>query len=99
VEAFLPVSEVVHNTKCSIDRWFFYTNLKAMLLFACEKNCLYPDFKPFTVAELQQHLALYVVNGLCFSPRAEMKFQPQSVDPVNGNDFLFCSFAYAEHCH
>jgi hypothetical protein len=93
VEAFLPVSEMVHNTKCSIERWCRYTNLKAMLSFAGEKNYPYPDFKPFTVAELQQHLALYVVNGLCPSPRAEMKFQPQSVDPINGNDFIFRSFA------
>jgi hypothetical protein len=58
VEAFLPVSEMVHNTKFSFERWCCYTNLKAMLLFAGEKNYLYPDLKPFTVAELQQHLAL-----------------------------------------
>jgi hypothetical protein len=97
---FTQMSEMVHNTKCSIERWCCYTNLKAMLYFAGENNYLYPDFKPFTVAGLQQHLALYVVNGLCPSPRAEMKFQPQSVDPVNDNDFIFCSFALnAKNCH
>jgi hypothetical protein len=29
VEAFLPVTKAVHNTKCSIERWCSYTNLKA----------------------------------------------------------------------
>ena len=71
-----------------------------MLSFAGEKNYPYPDFKPFTVSELKQHLALYVVNGLCPSPRAEMKFQPQSIDPINGNDFIFRSFvSNAERRH
>jgi hypothetical protein len=71
-----------------------------MLSFAGEKNYPYPDFKPFTVGELKQHLALYVVNGLCPSPQAEMKFQPQSVDPLNGNDFIFRSFvSNAERRH
>jgi SAP domain len=52
VEAFLPVSDDVYKeTKCSIERWCRYTNLKAMLSFAGEKNYPYPDFKPFTVAE------------------------------------------------
>jgi Transposase IS4 len=93
VKAFLPVSDHLYNTKCSIERWCTYTNLKAMLSFAGEKKYPYPDFKPFTVAKLQQHLALYVVNRLCPSPRAEMKFQPQLVDPINGNDFIFLLFA------
>jgi hypothetical protein len=44
-----------------------------MLSFAGEKNYPYPDFKPFTMQELKQHLALYDVNGLNPSPRAEMK--------------------------
>ena len=73
-----------------------------MLLFAGEKNYPYPDFKTFTaVVELKQHyVALYVTNGLCPSPRAEMKFQPQSIDPINGNDFIFRSFiSNAERRH
>jgi hypothetical protein len=90
VEAFLPIfDDSYKETKCSIERWCKYTNLKAMLSFAGEKNYPYPDFKPFTVSELKQHLALYVVKGLCPSPRAEIKFQPQSLDPINGNDFIF----------
>jgi hypothetical protein len=36
VEAFLPVSEIVHNAKSSIERWCRYTILKAMLLLAGE---------------------------------------------------------------
>jgi hypothetical protein len=71
-----------------------------MLSFAGEKNYPYPDFIPFIVSELKQHLALYVVNGLCPSQRAEMKCQRQSLDPINSNDFIFCSFdANAERCH
>jgi hypothetical protein len=89
VEAFLPISdETYKEMKCSIERWCWYTNLKAMLSFAGEKNYSYPDFKAFTVNELKQHLALYAVNGLCPSPRAELKFKQQSIDAINGNGFL-----------
>jgi hypothetical protein len=62
----------------------------------------YPDFKPFTVNELKQHLALYVVNGLCPSSRAELRFKQQPVDPINGNDFIYQSFvanSKRRHCH
>ena len=91
-EAFLPVSENTYReTDCSIERFCQYTNYKAMLSFAGDKRYPYSDFKPFTVSELKQHLALYIVNGLCPSPRAEMKLQSQSVDPINGNDFIFRS--------
>jgi hypothetical protein len=39
VEAFLPVSDDSYKeTKCSIERWCRYTNLKAMLSFAGEKS-------------------------------------------------------------
>jgi hypothetical protein len=83
MEAFLPVSDALYsNTKCSIKQWCRYTNLKQMLSFAGEKSYPYPDFKPFSVGELKHHLALYVVNGLCPSPQAEMKFKPQSIDPL-----------------
>jgi hypothetical protein len=94
-EAFLPVTRKMDDlpdTKCSIERWCNYTNFKAMLLFAGQPGYPYPDFKPFSVDEIKRHFALYIFNGLSPSPRVEMKFSSQEVDPLNGNDFIYRSF-------
>jgi Transposase IS4 len=40
------------------------------------------------VDEVQQHIGLYIWNGLSPSPRLEMKLQPQHYDPINGNDYI-----------
>jgi Transposase IS4/SAP domain len=94
IDALLPVSaNKFTRTKCSFEEWCKYTNLKAMFSFAGEKGYAYPDFKPFTVSEIKQHIGIYLLNGLCPSPRVEMKFQPQAVDPVNGNDFVYRYFS------
>jgi Transposase IS4 len=68
------------------------TNFKAMLAFAGQKGYPYPDFTPFSIDEIKKHLGIYILNGLSPSPRVEMKFNPQSIDEVNGNDFVFRSF-------
>jgi hypothetical protein len=92
-EAFLPIKSTrVPKTKCSVERWCSFTNFKAQISFAGQKGYPYPDFKVFTVEELKQHIALYIFNGLSPSPRVEMKFSSQQVDPVNGNDFICRSF-------
>lgn len=95
VEAFLPVSKDTYGeTNCCFELWCYYTNIKAKWVhFAGTEGYPYPDFEPFSVDEFKQHLALYFVNGLCSSPRLEMKFQPQCVDPICGNDFIFRSFS------
>jgi Transposase IS4/SAP domain len=102
-EAFLPVNDKYYPlAKCSLERWTNNTNYKAMLSFAGQKGYPYPDFTPFSVDEVKKHLGLYILNGLSPSPRVEMKFNPQSTDEVNGNDFVFRSFgtnALRRHKH
>ncbi len=49
-------------------------------------------FKPFTPTEVRNFLALYILQGLSPSPQVKQKFQPQSVDPVNGNDMVVSMF-------
>ena len=79
-EAFCPTSLT--------DKWTTYTNHKAMLANAGQSGKAYPDFKPFTVHELRQHIGVRILHGLSPSPRIEMKFSPQAKDPINGNDFV-----------
>ena len=64
--------------------WKNYTNLKASLCHAGVK--IYKYWKEFTTLEIRRFVGLYVLDGVCPSPRVSMKFRPQSEDPVNGND-------------
>ena len=89
-DAFLPWHENPYNTKFfSMDQCTTYSNLKAGLSNAGAGGTNYKDFKPFSCKEMRQFLGLYVLNGLTPSPRMEMKFKPQAVDPVQGNDFVY----------
>ena len=38
------------------------------------------------------HVGLYAFGGLSTSPRTEMKFERQSIDPINGNDLVNKAF-------
>ena len=67
-----------------------WTNTKAMLAGAGD-TC-YQDYKQFTAKEIQQHLGVYVLNGILPFPRVEYKFQPQQLDEVHGNDFVWTNF-------
>ena len=42
--------------------------------------------------EFERHLYLYYRNGLNPPPRLDMKFKPDSADPVQDNDFLHNAF-------
>ena len=46
------------------------------------------DFKDFSTNEIRQGFGLYVLQGLCPSPRVELKFHSQQQDKVHGNDFV-----------
>jgi hypothetical protein len=94
VHGFFPVAGNRHLGKeyISIEQITKWTNLKATLAGAGPGGTTYTDFKPFTVKEIRRHLGLYVFNGLSPSPQLAMKFQPSSVDPVHGNDFIYRSF-------
>ena len=39
-----------------------------------------------------QHLGVYILNGISPSPQAEMKFDSQKKNPMNGRDFCFKAF-------
>ena len=42
-----------------------------------------------------RHIALYLFQGLRPSPQVEMKFKPETEDPINGSKFIFKAFGYA----
>ena len=50
------------------------------------------DFKDFSTNEIRQGFGLYVLKGLCPSPRVELKFRSQQRGKVNGNDLVYRSF-------
>jgi hypothetical protein len=45
----------------------------------------YPGIVPFTTLEIEQNIGVYILNELSPSPSVEMEFNPQTIDPVNGN--------------
>ena len=69
-----------------------WTNMKAAMENAGRGGVLYPEFKNFTIIELQQHLGLYILNGLCPSPQVSLKFQHPIDNPVNGSLLVHDSF-------
>lgn len=92
LQAFIPES--------AIKLWTRHTNMKALLSGAGTESGIYSDFKPFSENEIRQHIGLYMFNGISPSPRVEMKFRPQAIDPTNGNDFIYNSFGVnAERRH
>jgi hypothetical protein len=94
VHSFLPFRTNTSEGKeyLSIEQMTKWTNLKAALAGAGPDGTTYTDYRPFTARETRQHLGLYIFNGLSPSPRVEMKFRPQTDDPVHGNDFVYQSF-------
>ena len=102
VRLFLPFKKNMVDGKemVSLELFTKWTNMKAILAGAGEGGTCYRDFHPFTVEEIQQHLGLYVFNGVAPSPRIELKFKPQRDDKVHGNDFIARSFGMnAERRH
>jgi hypothetical protein len=87
---FMPRSrEKKEANKFHIGRqWCAWTNMKAQLMNAGQAGFLYPDFKSFSVGEIEMFRGLYIFNGLALSPRVEQKFKTQQQDPVHGNDFI-----------
>ena len=102
INILLPLKKNIHQGKeyISFQQLKQWTNIKASLAGAGKDGVCYPDFKDFTEKEIQQHIGLYVFQGLCPSPRIELKFNPQHRDKIHGNDFVYRSFgANAERRH
>ena len=66
---------------------------------AGQKDGMYPNFVKFTTEEIEKHTFLYVFQGISPSPRVEMKFRPQEIDGVNGNDFIAHHFPNGAQRH
>ena len=78
----------------SIDEWTTYINLRAVLMNA--GSTFYSvGFTPFTPHEIRSFLALHILQGLSPSPQIKMKFVPQSVDKISGNDM--CSRVFGRN--
>ena len=69
-----------------------FTNMKAELDCAgdSKQDGLGYKFVNFTPSEIEQHLALYIIQGLNPSPQLASKAKPSSIEPLQGND-LICS--------
>ena len=65
-----------------------YTNTKALMQNSGVEGEIYPDFKPFIPKELRKHLGVYIVHVLSPTLLFNMKFQSQTEDDINGNDFV-----------
>ena len=74
----------------SKKQWCQYTNMKAEL--DCpgniNQNGLGYKFKPFTPEEIEQHLSMYIFQGLHPSPQLIMRIRYQTVEPVQGKDII-----------
>jgi hypothetical protein len=72
--------------------WTTCNNTKALLLNAGQQGYLYPDWTPFSVSEVKKFIGIYIFQGLSLSPQLRIKFKPQSIDLINGNDL--CSSVF-----
>ena len=93
-EILLPMNKNMQGAKeiYSFRQLKYWTNLKASLADAGKDGSCYQDFKDFSTNEIRQGFGLYVVQGLCHSPRVELKFRSQQQYKVHGNDFVYISF-------
>jgi hypothetical protein len=91
---FLPLKNKIKNGpgSFSFHKMMNWTHTKAV--YADAGNSYYKDeYSPFSIDQIRKHsCAFYIFHGLSPSPRAEYKFNPQRIDPVNGNDFICKSF-------
>jgi len=69
------------GSKVCVDKWTEFTNKRAYLLNAGQKGAMYPTWIPFSSREIEQHIALYFLQGLNPSPQINMKFSSQQQDP------------------
>ena len=73
----------------SFEKMMQWTATKA--IYADAGNSYYKgEYVAFSIDQIRKHsCAFYIFHGLSPSPRVEYKFNPQRIDPVNGNDFIY----------
>jgi hypothetical protein len=82
----------------AVDNWKEYTNTRAAIKTV--GSSLYKgQLRPFTVIEIHQFIALYILQGMSPSPQIKMKFNPQAIDKINGNDMCYQVFGRDASCH
>ena len=64
--------------------------MKKQLDFAdvADSSGLNYNFQPFTPQEIEQHLALYMIQGLNPSPQLILKTRSQNIEPTQDNDLI-----------
>jgi hypothetical protein len=95
INALLPLQRKSGDRKdmVTIDDWKEYTNTRGAIK-AVGPTLYKGKFEPFTVIEIHQFLALYILQGLSPSPQIKMKFKPQFIDKINGNDMCYQVFGH-----
>ena len=81
IALFLPLNvnlcDTAKNPLPTFQLLAEWKTLKANLADAGPNGSCYQDYKPFSELDLQQHMGLYIFNGLSPSSRVETKFYPQ----------------------
>ena len=92
-DAFIPFSDG-NGKKCrtkdalSFKFLIEWTNNKAHMAGAGGK--FYKgDCYVFSARELRQHFGIYLLRGLAPSPRKDYKFNPQFIERIDVNDFVY----------
>ena len=75
---------------------FQRTNLKATLVGDSPNGNIYTYYHPLSNKELYQYSGIYIFNGLLQPPRVEQKFEPQRIDKIHCNYFIYCAFGTNE---
>ena len=83
-----------HADTFHTDRWATYTNMKDLMEFSGIKGSggAYEKYKEFTLREIEQHIILYVIQGLCPSLKLLRKMKPHSEEVIQGNDLIAQTF-------
>ena len=91
LQAFIPEHMKKGDSRSvCISKWSQYSNMKAKLDFAGNEKLggLSYNFNEFTPREIEQHLSLYIAQGLSPSPQIKMKAKSQQAEPLQGNDLI-----------
>ena len=71
-----PKSQDIYNNDLFITEWAEHLNITAALQNYGQDT--HSTFIPFTPRFVEQHIALYITNGLSPSPKFDMEFSLQS---------------------
>ena len=77
-----------------------WTNIKAILANIGQKKNLYPTFVSFTYKDIEQHITLYMLQGIASAPHQHFRLEYHGTDPGHGNDFVWQHMGHnLSHCN